>query len=88
MRKFFDLSFAPIYAFIIAVLLAHGGNDKAPFLVLGAALFSMVLCFIYLIGRRSMRKVSIAGLPFILTGALFILARLHIMDIYPILGFR
>ena len=88
MRKLFDLSLAPLYAFIIAVVLAHGGNDKAPFLVLGAALLSMVFCFAYLIQRRSMRKVLITGFPFILTGALFILARLHIIDIYPILGFR
>lgn len=95
MRKFFELSLYPTYAYIAAIALAHGGNDKAPFLVMAAALFSMGVCVVYLISsidrghrRRSLRKAMIAGFPFILTGALFILARLHVIDIYPILGFR
>ena len=94
MKKIFRLRFAPLLVFFIAVLVAHGGNDKAPFLVLAAALFSLVLGLFYIVksfvGARSsnLKKAMIAGLPFSFTAAIFLLAKLSLLDPMPILGFR
>lgn len=42
-----NFCFAPVFLSGIAVALAHGGNDKAPYFVLVAALFSLGLALFY-----------------------------------------
>ncbi|HYD17713.1 MAG TPA: hypothetical protein VEF76_04455 [Patescibacteria group bacterium] len=94
MNRFTQLRFAPMIVFILAVIVAHGGNDKAPILVLGAALFSLALMLLYLVksflGARgsNLRKAFWAGAPFVFTAAIFLLAKFGLVDPRPILGFK
>ncbi len=94
MKKFFQFHIVPLIVFIIAVLVAHGGNDKAPFLVIGASLFSLVVWMGYIAksfagGRsRNLKKSMVAGLPFASTAAIILAAKMGLVDPLPLLGFR
>jgi hypothetical protein len=95
MRKYLNLSLLPLCIYFIFVADAHGGNDKAPFLVLFAALLSFIAGFTYILtaflGDRkkdNLRNAFVSLLPFITTAILFILSRMGLVDILPILGFR
>lgn len=89
-----NFCFAPVFVSGIAVSFAHGGNDKAPYLVLLAALFSLALALFYIARsfsssrRLNMRQAFIAVIPFVVIGALLLGAKTGLVDPRPILGFR
>lgn len=89
-----NFCFAPVFLSGVAVSLAHGGNDKAPYFVLVAALFSLGLALFYVarsfsVSRRlNMRRAFIAIIPFVVIGALLLGAKTGLVDPRPILGFR
>ncbi|MDI1226638.1 MAG: hypothetical protein PSY14_03015 [bacterium] len=86
--------YLPLFLFGAAVAVAHGGNDKAPFLVIAAALFSLAAGLWYVVKsfaaarRKNMQKALIAVLPFVITAAIMLAARMHLLDPLPLLGFR
>jgi spore maturation protein SpmB len=89
-----NFCFVPVFVSGIAVAMAHGGNDKAPYLVLMAALFSLGVALFYVARsfsaarRANMRRALIAVIPFVVIGALLLGAKTGIVDPRPILGFR
>lgn len=89
-----NFCFAPVFLSGIAVAMAHGGNDKAPYFVLVAALFSLGLALFYALRsfsasrRINMRRAFIAVIPFVVIGALLLGAKTGLVDPRPILGFR
>lgn len=89
-----NFCFAPVFVSGIAVAFAHGGNDKAPYFVLLAALFSLALALFYLARsfsgsrRINMRRAFVAVIPFVVIGALLLGAKTGLVDPRPILGFR
>lgn len=89
-----NFCFAPVFVSGIAVSFAHGGNDKAPYLVLLAALFSLALALFYLARsfsgsrRINMRRAFVAVIPFVVIGAVLLGAKTGLVDPRPILGFR
>lgn len=89
-----NFCFAPVFLSVIAIAMAHGGNDKAPFLVLFAALFSLALALFYAVRsfsaarRMNMRRAFTAVIPFVVIGALLLGAKTGLVDPRPILGFR
>jgi hypothetical protein len=96
MKKYFNYSFLlPLCFFLLSVAVAHGGNDKAPFLVLMAAFYSFVTSGVYFLSalfkkprKENLKKSLISGAPFLAVVVLFALARADIIDTLPILGFR
>ncbi len=94
MKNLFRFHVVPLFVFIFAVAVAHFGNDKAPFLVIGAALFSLVVWLGYITksfagGRsRNLKKAMVAGLPFASTAAIILAAKMGLVDPLPLLGFR
>lgn len=89
-----NFCFAPVFLSGIAVSFAHDGNDKAPYLVLAAALFSLGLALFYMARsfsasrRLNTRRAFIAVIPFVVIGALLLGAKMGIVDPRPVLGFR
>lgn len=89
-----NFCFAPLFLSGVAVALAHGGNDKAPYFVLLAALFSLGVGVFYTMRslsasrRLNMRRAFIAVIPFMVIGALLVGAKTGLVDPRPILGFR
>lgn len=95
MKTYFGFSLLPLCAYLLFIVDAHGGNDKAPILVLAAALFSLLVCAGYLLAavgsgnrKENLKKAAFSALPFAVTIMLFGLARMEVIDTLPILGFR
>lgn len=95
MKSYFNAGLIPCVLYLIAIVDAHGGNDKAPFLVIIVALLSFIMGLLYFImvlskkqKRENLQKAAISILPFIVTLSLFALARAGLVDTLPILGFR
>ena len=94
-NRYFDLSLVPLLAYLISIIAAHGGNDKAPLLVIAVSFLSLIAGFAYflvaLLGTHrkvNLTRASISLVPFSATAILVVLARAGFVDTLPILGFR
>ena len=95
MRSDLDAAWIMPVLYLIAVVYAHGGNDKSPFLVIAVAMMSFIVSLFYFIAafskrqkKKNLQKAVICILPFLVTSIIFTLARAGLVDTLLILGFK
>jgi hypothetical protein len=88
MKRFFKLHYVPLLLLAAAIAASRlGGNDKAPMLALAAGAVSFAMGLLYLVTLQPV-KAFICLAPGLGLAALFILSKLGLVDLMPILGFR
>jgi len=84
------LEWIPIILFIITILISHfSGNDKAPFLVLFAGLFSIAVATVFVITgiKKNKKRYFIAAIPALLLLCIYYLSRYQLINPQNIIGF-
>lgn len=88
MSRLLKLHYLPLALCFAAILAARlSGSDKAPFLVLAAGASSFVLGILYF-ATLSPLKAVISLAPGLGLALLVGLAKLGLVDLMPVLGFR
>jgi len=80
----------PIILLTITILISHfSGNDKAPFLVLFAGLFSIIVATVFVITgfKQNRKRYFIAAIPALFLLCIYYLSQYQLINTQIIIGF-